>query len=297
MRLAQLARKLKVKPMDVQAFLQAQPGQTAGEGPNQKLDEEQIALIIGQYGPLEPEVPEAPAAETAEEATPTASAPEPEPVAAPEPQEPAIAEETGTETETVAAAEEESTHPEPANEEEPVAEEDGSTEVIKAPKTTLEGIKLVGKIDLPEPPPPQQIEVDGVMMDKETYAERKKRIYEERKARSRPATYNNDGSFEPRPLKKRKKRQVGLSYEEQKRKEQEAYERRLVKEAKQKKKAKKQHYLKNHAVAKPSSKKGSKKKAEAMREQEEQQSRSQQIQQEKQAPKSAWQRFVKWLNT
>ncbi len=125
MRIGTLARKLSVKPAQIVSFLETE-FQSANAGAHTRLNEEHVRAVLRHFKAdalfagielidEEPEVQE-------EKAAPESSAP-----ASAWPTEPEgyLAEAT------------------PAPEEKP--------EVIKAPKIELQGLKVLGKIDLPEP--------------------------------------------------------------------------------------------------------------------------------------------------
>lgn len=147
MRLGQLARKLAISPTDIIKFLESN-SIAASEGSNTRLTDDTTRLILQQFDPagtivLSAEQPE----ET--EATPIAETPAPEVEETPAPA-PVV------EPQSI-AAEAESTHlvAEDLQPEESTAPEaDEATEqpdVIKAQKVSLAGLKVLGKIELPEP--------------------------------------------------------------------------------------------------------------------------------------------------
>ena len=139
MRLSQIARKLGAMQSELSEKLVAN-GEKAPEGGNSKLTDDQIALLFKLYNYVEPE-------ETKEEVEvkeniETAHPDEPaidikEEVVEEEP--PAQVEEIGIESST------EVSEPEEIEPEEEI-------EVIRAKKIKLEGIKVLGKIELPEKP-------------------------------------------------------------------------------------------------------------------------------------------------
>jgi hypothetical protein len=145
MRLSQIARKLNVTQSEiVKLFVNA--GIESPKGGNTKLSEEQLALITKKFGELveEPEVEETAEVVEVVEVVETIEADLiPEPVEAeniPEPVEEVIAEKEIIETEVVGEAE--------------IVEEAAKAaeiEVIRVKKVKLDGIKVLGKIDLPEP--------------------------------------------------------------------------------------------------------------------------------------------------
>lgn len=130
MRLAQLARKLSVKPADILEFLAAQSIAMENSA-NAKVEEEHTRLVITHFAPhlLEAQVEEL--AHEEDEAIPE---PEPEMKLA------ELAEEVIAEP---AAEEEKATLTE--NE-----KPESLPDVIRAPKIELTGLKVLGKIELPE---------------------------------------------------------------------------------------------------------------------------------------------------
>lgn len=155
MRLGQLARKLAISPTEIVKFAESN-GIAASEGSNTRLADEHIRLVLQQFDPKgtvsltteQTNETEAAAGEPVVKtpATPVAEA-QPEPVAEVQPEPVA---------EVIAAAEES-----PAAEAGSTPEETALPDVIKAPKVALAGLKVLGKIELPElkkkeqPPAPE----------------------------------------------------------------------------------------------------------------------------------------------
>lgn len=148
MRLGQLARKLAVRPAEIVEFL-ATSNIRIDDGTNARLDDEYVVRIIQHFAPARLEEIMQPAVEEVQEVVsdnniieinnlePEAAIEtvvvEPEPVIIPSLQE--EIQSVPTETKTIVAD---------------IQEED-NTEVIKAPKVELAGLKVLGKIELPEP--------------------------------------------------------------------------------------------------------------------------------------------------
>jgi hypothetical protein len=122
MRLGQLARKLAVRPADIAEFL-AQNNIQLAASTNVRLEKEQVALIMKRFVPG---WVESPMEEVEEKTVVNEIAPE-SPVSE---QLPVI--------EVTEDTELQSSPPE-------------TNEVIRAPKVELSGLKVVGKIELPEP--------------------------------------------------------------------------------------------------------------------------------------------------
>jgi len=128
MRLGQLARKLAARPSDIVEFLAANAIPTE-EGTNTKLTEEHVKLIVEHLAPDQlAGILNAEAITEPIESAPVASVPvvETEPVVEVIPEiAPPIQEDKKEEVEKI--------------------------EVIKAPKVELSGLKVLGKIELPQP--------------------------------------------------------------------------------------------------------------------------------------------------
>jgi hypothetical protein len=129
MRLGQLARKISIHQSDVVDFL-AKSGIVVSNESNAKLDDDHVKVVLQHFAPsflnekmedTEPALPE---------------------VVIPELVQPAVIEEELTPLENVIT-----------KAETPLAKEEPEevVEVIKAPKVDLPGLKVLGKIDLPEP--------------------------------------------------------------------------------------------------------------------------------------------------
>lgn len=136
MRLGQLARKIGVPPADIVAYLK-QHRPDLEMGTNSKLDEQLLVTLTRQFAPnLEAEVIQ-------ESVVNEVSPPMP------------VVETPTAEIEISLPAE-------------PTTEQTDAVEVIRAPKVELQGLKVIGKIDLPEPkqketpPPPEQKEDEPV---------------------------------------------------------------------------------------------------------------------------------------
>lgn len=118
MRLGQLARKLTLRQSDIIDFL-AQRDIRIDESSNTRLEDDHVILIMKHYAPAqEEEVREALAIETAE------------------PEQPMEKEEISEIAPVENSVEDESTN---------------LPDVIRVPKIELSGLKVVGKIELPEP--------------------------------------------------------------------------------------------------------------------------------------------------
>lgn len=155
MRLAQLARKLSLKPAEVHAFL-AERGHVLELNPNTRITDDQVLLAIRHFDPsLEGGLsPEEPTVEGVPDVTD-----EPEVV------ETAPSAEIPAEPAALEAADSQALPVEP--------------EIIRAPKAELPGLRVVGKIELKEP---RKKEPEPPANDKQPVPERKPtRPYRENK--------------------------------------------------------------------------------------------------------------------
>jgi len=132
MRLGQLARKLSLRPSQLVDFLAAHNIETA-EGSNTRLEDDHARMIIIHFAPesLEEIMKPSVEPETQPEIEQPAEALQPEPVADAEPE---------LKSENPVTINDETT-PEPQ----------GEPEVIRVQRIELSGLKVLGKIDLPEP--------------------------------------------------------------------------------------------------------------------------------------------------
>lgn len=224
MRLGQLARKLEVKPADIVKYLEKENKTEMNSHPNSKVEDGLIPAIEKHFGKAEEPVK----TEAKEDVAPKAEA----------------------KTEEV--------KPDPAAETK--AEDTVDMEKVEHIETVkpekLTGPKVIDKIDLPPPPPPEMIEVDGVMMEK---AEYRKKKAEERKAKqaereqARVRKIARQEAIEEDPAAAR----VILSDKEKAKKDQEL-ERKLKRKKEVEAKKRKEHYFEKHAMAAPSKKKKAK---------------------------------------
>ena len=312
MRLRQLARKLEVKPAEIQSFLEKEHSVIVEDGPNVKLEDEHVELVRAAFEKEE----EAPEEQAEENATDSEELSE----EVPSVEEETVEEETVEEelpTETVAEVEED-TVPEVEEEfdfeaeyvednlpsaddieeddsndlNQDGAEDDEDSEVIKAPTVELPGVTVVGKIDLPEEVEREMpmVEIDGVMR-----AARPRRRDDKRKRR-KPGEIRK-----PRSVKGARKEQSSSSSSDVRNDkylsdaEKEAMEKERLRlkaeKDKQEKERRKKHYKAKHA------KEGApvKKKTKAVQKKEEEASHAAQEQQE--APKTTLGKVWRWFNT
>lgn len=153
MRLAQIARKVNKKPNEILEFIESSFNVKLEEDLNLKLSDEHESAIIAEFMPEEPEV------EKVQETTSTKESSEPEitdseqeEVIEEEPLEESTTSTTEVTDEVNAEETEQSDEEAVETDADPFIERevDPDAELIKAPKVALEGIKVVGKIDLPK---------------------------------------------------------------------------------------------------------------------------------------------------
>jgi len=126
MRIGQLARRLGIPPSDILGFLGTQNIETES-GANSRISDEVVATVVNHFAPQKlSEILEAPSTEEPAAEQPVAEPVEETPVAP-------VVEEPVAETPAEA---------EPAPE--------APVEVIRVNKVELQGLKVLGKIDLPE---------------------------------------------------------------------------------------------------------------------------------------------------
>jgi hypothetical protein len=129
MRIGQLARRLGITPSDILGFLSGQTMETE-LGANSRLTQEMTAKVINRFAPGR--------------LSEIMTAPAEEPVAEIPAEKPLVDEKTEVIEETRVV---ETPRDEIADEETPA----GPQEVIRVAKVELQGLKVLGKIDLPQP--------------------------------------------------------------------------------------------------------------------------------------------------
>lgn len=145
MRLGQLARKLGLRPGEIIEFLKSRHI-PVNEGSNSKLDDHHVVLIVQQLAPdMTGKIfePEAEPEQQKEDAVMESAANIEMEMAEPQSDEPAHSADQVGEIPQVKT-------------DEPVEEKAEKVDVIKAPKVELPGLRVVGKIDLPEPKKKEQ---------------------------------------------------------------------------------------------------------------------------------------------
>ena len=225
MRLGQLSRKLNIPTTEIGAIIADEFKVTIGEHPNIKLDDEHAEFIIGKFEKTE-----------SESSDPN---PDVEKTGNEEIDQPLITEE---ENENVV----ENEIPFEAS-----TEEKEEIETIRVKAAKLEGLTVVDKIELPEPPPPEMVDIDGVMYDK---AELKKQRIAERKEREAKKRKESARKAIERKLERNKspnKSKKELSLAEKRSIEEMQDQDRKNQEERRKRYRQKKHYESKHKMLKP----------------------------------------------
>ena len=247
MRLAQLARKLTIRPTVIVDFL-TQHNIQIEDGSNTRLEDDHVALIMQKFAPAR--AAEIAAELVIEKATELKTS-------IPEEKVELIAQTTAIES--ILFPSEESL-PE-------------KIEVIKAPKVELSGLKVLGKIELPEPKKKEEPASDQPQIDQAIPAEVDKKPRQENRKpyTSRKETSNQRPGKNPIALERdrnalegEKKKRAQLKHEKEKRK---------------------QHYLGKVKVAAPT------KSIKLIKEEVEELTPMAPV------PKTLWGKFMRWLNT
>lgn len=248
MRLGQLARKLALRPTEIVGFL-AKNSIQIEDGSNTRIEDDHVPLIMNHFAP---ERMAEMTAELAAEKNPSIVeievGPEPEKEIKVEDIQPPMADGS-------------SANPEPV------------VELIKAPKVELSGLKVLGKIELPEPKKKEHQQTESVATDNVVPKEEQKRLeprkpFVPRKERSeqRPAKNPIALQREREALEAEKKRRANAEREKEKRT---------------------QNYLKKIKTPAPT------KSVSLVKEQVEVM-----VQEEKRTPPKTWfGRFMRWMNT
>jgi hypothetical protein len=201
MRLGQLARKLSLRPSQLVDFLSAKQIHLE-EGSNARLQDEHVTAIVTYFAPerLQEIVTQSKAEEVFVEVTPEVI---PEPVK--------IIEKIEVVVEDIKL------------------EEPQEIELIKAPKVELTGLKVLGKIELPEPK----------KKETPTQSEATEIQEQEEKIKSRPAKRNAPSRTDRQPNQKEWKNPIAVQREREQREADEKRKEALERE----KERKRMHYL------------------------------------------------------
>lgn len=260
MRLGQLARQLDIKTEKIVLFLEKEKNVTVKSHPNSKVPDELIEIVTTHFTPV-----------VNEEKVTVSKIETPKEV-----KEEAKEIVTPTHIETVKAA--------PAQE-----------------------LKIIGKIDLPNKKE-IKVEVDGVVYDQETIDSKKKeelaadreRKLAEKKAKAKEAEEKKAKAKEKRAIEAERQAMLEteknnlLSKEEEKKKAEalQIEQERLRKLEIKRKKQQKEHYTKKHSSAKTKQANKKLKKNNTVEEKINTQTKHKEVEK-----LSAFQKFIKWLNT
>lgn len=249
MRLGQLARKLALRPAEIVEFLAMHHIQIE-EGSNTRIEDEHVSLIMTQFAPER----------LAEVNTELAAEKELQQLSEVPPQPRAVSSEVKS-AGSVSAVTENLETPAPI------------VEVIKAPKIELSGLKVLGKIELPEPKKKEQQSVESdQQLEGTAPAEAQKKVKPERKP------------FAPR--RERHERPLKNPVALQREREAMEAEKRRKANAEREKEKRTQNYLKKVKTPAPT------KAAKIVKEQVEV------MKEEKVDPPKTWLgRFIRWMNT
>ncbi len=253
MRLAQLARKLSVKSTDIIQFLATQSIQLEDTA-NTKVEDDQVRLVYTHFAPGLFDAP----VESVEEEKVEEEVKEP---IAEQPQEETIVEELNASAEETQPVEGSTTY-------ETV---ESLPDIIRAPKIELSGLKVLGKIELPEKKKKEEAVKEG---------EEGTPTQEAEKSEALPLR-------KPRREKERKpeRRSSRNPLEESRERERRALEEKRKAELERRKEARTQKYLKKVQTNTPTKK--SKAEAPVIQKAKVQQP----------APTTLWGKFVKWLTS
>lgn len=309
MRLAQISRKINKKPTEVLSYIQQEFNIQLAPKANTKIPEDLLEKIINHFEaqspntsentPIEEVATEAPTLPEVEEEATTEK--EPETIAEVTPE---VAEESVAVAEVEAIEEVEIEEKEVQADLSPEAEntpqietEDGVEDevilniengVIRVPKVAVEGIKVIGKMDIASPKKEEEEEPEeeaAEHIDKEDTS-----AVEEPTDQQKMAAMRAQKPHVQRSKKNKRKAGTHLSFEEQRQKAEAELKLELKKKAASQKKKRKQHYQQTmkKGVSSPSKKSNKKGKKTT----------SAQKNQVKAAPRptSIWGKFIYWLN-
>jgi hypothetical protein len=206
MRLGQLARKLATKPSEIVEFL-AENNIHIEDGSNTKIDDNDVILITKRFAPAQLQV--------VSEVSETKSEPAAEINAYLEP----VVQAAPIEEPSVVSYEIQLPLESQVPEENPVTE---YNDVIKAPKITLTGLRVLGKIEIPEPKKKEKIEENTISAEEAPAKEQAppqeaRRRFNERKIEQRPRKNPIALAREKESIEEEKKRQAMAEREKIKR--------------------------------------------------------------------------------
>lgn len=265
MRLGQFARKLNVKPQEIAEFLKNEFELEISVHPNSKIEDEYIEAIKLFF--------------SKEEKEKIVSTEERKPTLEENINEEADPKKHNDNQEVIETTEEIDidVREEEVSDEHELTEEDLNIVdgIIKAPEVEVSGVKVVGKIEIPE--------------KKTEEADESEESNDSDSSLNEETSKSRGAERSKKPKKRRGKKE--LSYEEQKKRELEKYEKEKQRKLEQEKQKKKKYYeekvLKKVKQNNASRKKNKKK--QKHKEEEEELSVNQ--------PKTLWGKFIRWLNT
>lgn len=313
MRLAQLSRKLQVKPVTIIQYIEKTFATEINSHPNTRIPDEYLENIYEAF--IKVEIPK----ET-EIATPPSPIEDEIIVEKIEIKVNETKEEKNKETELQEVEESEKTEEaaqdpnESTEENSEKSSEENSEEtvqlniqdgVIRAPKVEIEGVKVIGKIDIPEKPVAVESTEEGEegaksnekLESNETVDQAEKSNSETTEVKLEPKNIpvksQNPRKKANKPTQDRQKRQKReISYEEQRRLDKEAYTEAVKRRKEEEKRKAKERYnaLMKQKEESTAKKKLSKSKVKKMQEKA-------LIQKKKEeAPTTLWGKFIYWLN-
>jgi hypothetical protein len=249
MRLGQLARKLSVRPSQLVDFL-AKKQIHLEEGSNARLQDEHVIALVNYFAPerlqeivTQTKVDSDNSVESTSEVTPAVVIPEPEEI---------------KEKEEILV-------------ENVQVEESQEIELIKAPKVELTGLKVLGKIELPEPKKKEVSETETT----DTTQEQVEKI------KSRPATKRNITRPERQTNQKSWQNPIAVQREREQREAEEKKQAALERE----KEKRRIHYLNKVKTGQPT---------KAIRLYDEAEEAP--VKPVAAKPKTLWGKFINWLN-
>ena len=229
MRVGQLARKINKSTSDLCEYINKEMGIEIKTHPNSKIDDQYLDQIINHFSSndstdnevIEEEVEVIEAKESVEDLVTEAEKEE----------EIVINQEVGQGVD-------------------PTLDQVSKAETIKASAAKLEGFKVIGKIDLPPPPPVEMVEIDGVMYEKEFIRQQRREEKEKKKLaelkRKRERLKNRKENIKPAD----KLTERSLTFAEVKENETKQVENKKADEEKRRKARQHKHYHSNQDVDK-----------------------------------------------
>jgi len=266
MRLGQLARKIKKTTAETGELISLEFNINLENNPNVKLLDEHTRFALEKFVLKKTEIPLAPKDN---------------------PEIDVIPNDVAEENPEISLVLDDSLPAEDTIDEDEISENSkNKIETIRAKTIKLKGFTVVDKIDLPEPPQKEMIEIDGVMYDKE---ELKKQRIAERKMREEKRRKELQRNYKSTTPKRKNQKKKGLSYAEKKRLEELQDLDKKEKKEKHLKRKRKKHYKENHLIKTKAKKKVIKKETVISEEEIITDTRPQ--------PKSILGKLWRWLNT